>query len=131
MPHVSLLIAQRNAASLVAAQVPVVCRALQQLTGDYELLVVDDASSPEQLSPLTELLGEVPQMQLLRLDRPCGLSAALTAGIQAAQGNCLVNLPAGNPSAPALIEPLLDGLVRADLVVGRPIAQVRARPCIA
>ena len=102
------------------AQIPAVCRALHQLTSDYELLIVDDASSAEQLGPLTELLATVPQMQILRLDRPCGLSAALTAGINAAQGNCLVNLPAGNQSATSLIEPLLDGLVRTDLVVGRP-----------
>lgn len=120
MTRVSLLIAQRNAGSLVAGQVPAACRALHRLTGDYEVLVVDDASSPENFALLTDLLGTVPSLQLLRLDRPCGLSAALTAGIHAARGQCLINLPAGNEASTELIEPLLDALVRADLVVGRP-----------
>jgi glycosyltransferase involved in cell wall biosynthesis len=120
MTRVSLLIAQRNAGSLVTEQVPAACRALHRLTGDFEVLVVDDASSPEDFASLTDLLGTVPNLQLLRLDRPCGLSAALTAGMHAARGQFLINLPAGNPASAELIEPLLEALVRADLVVGRP-----------
>ena len=120
MTRVSLLIAQRNAASLVAGQVPAACRALHRLTASYEVIVVDDASIPDNFALLADALQSVPQLQLLRLDRPCGLSAALTAGMHAARGQYLVNLPAGSQDSLELIKPLLDGLVRADLVVGRP-----------
>jgi dolichol-phosphate mannosyltransferase len=120
MTRVSLLIAQRNAASLVAGQVPIACRALHRLTGDYEVIVVDDSSIPDNFALLASALESVPQLQLLRLDRPCGLSAALTAGIHAARGQYLVNLPAGDQASVQLLQPLLEDLVRADLVVGRP-----------
>jgi glycosyltransferase involved in cell wall biosynthesis len=93
---------------------------LQRLTNDYEVIVVDDASVPDNLSLLADSIASVAQVQLLRLDRTCGLSAALTVGIQAARGQYLVNLPAGKLASSDLIDPLLEGLVRADLVVGRP-----------
>ena len=63
MTHVSLLIAQRNTSHQVATQLATVRDVLQRLGGPFELLVIDDASSPQQLPPLTEQLAAIPQMQ--------------------------------------------------------------------
>jgi hypothetical protein len=62
-------------------------------------------------------------VRLLRLTPACGLSAALTAGVALATGDCVVTLPAGELCSPGLLASLLDELVRADLVVGRPARQ--------
>ena len=120
MALITALIPQRNAGSIVARQLPLVRRALEQLTPNYELIVVDDASEGDSIESLSALLDSEPRLRLIRCIPACGLSAALSTGLSAARGDYVVTLPAGDPHAATLIESLLDELVRADLVVGRP-----------
>ena len=123
MTQISILIPQRDAADAVAAQVLEVCDKLGHGASDFEVIVVDDASPPHSLSVLEDLGRSLPSLRLLRLSPACGLSAALTVGIAAAEGDHIVTLPAGDLHSPTLINPLLDELVRSDLVVGRPVRQ--------
>ena len=120
MAQVSVLIPQRNAGTVVASQLPDLCAVLEKIAPDYELIVIDDASRPSTLDPLEKSLAAVGRIRLLKFAPACGLSAALTAGLAAADGEYVVTLPAGDFCSPTLIALLLDELVRADLVVGRP-----------
>jgi dolichol-phosphate mannosyltransferase len=123
MARISVLIPQRNAGEVVAAQVAEICAALDYAAADYELIVIDDASRPDTLRPLEASVTGSQPMRLLRLSPACGLSAALSAGLATASGDVVVALPAGDHGSPSLIRALLDELVRADLVVGRPHIQ--------
>ncbi len=123
MAQLSVLIPQRDAGSAVAAQLPAVCGALAAMTADYEVIIIDDASECTSGSELSELVRAHSRVRLLRLAPACGLSAALSAGLAAATGERVVTLPAGEFCSPALLATLLDELVRADLVVGRPLRQ--------
>lgn len=123
MTRVSVLIPQREAAADVVAQLPEVCGALQGLTSDYEVIILDDASSPAAVVALEDLVGRCPRTRLLKLSPACGLSAALTVGLAHATGDYVVTLPAGDLRSTRLITALLDALVWADLVVGRPVRQ--------
>jgi glycosyltransferase involved in cell wall biosynthesis len=123
MAQISILILQRDASAAVAAQLPEVCSTLEDISSDYEVIVVDDASCPESLAVLEEVVRQHQRLRLVKLNPACGLSAALTVGLTTATGNCVVTLPAGELSSSRLIHLLLDGLVRADLVVGRPMRQ--------
>jgi glycosyltransferase involved in cell wall biosynthesis len=119
MARISVLIPQRNAGEVVAAQVAEICAALDDAASDYELIVIDDASRPDTLRPLEVSMTGSQPMRLLRLSPACGLSA----GLATASGDVVVALPAGDHGSPSLIRALLDELVRADLVVGRPHIQ--------
>jgi glycosyltransferase involved in cell wall biosynthesis len=123
MARISVLIPQRNAGEIVAAQVSEICAALGSAASDYELIVIDDASRPDTLRPLEESLTGQQHVRLLRFSPACGLSAALSAGLATASGDIIVALPAGDFCSPTLIGALLDELTRADLVVGRPHRQ--------
>jgi glycosyltransferase involved in cell wall biosynthesis len=98
-----------------------VCGALEEITLDYELIVIDDASPPGSLDQLQGLVHTQQRLRLMKLSPACGLSAALTVGLATVQGDFVVTLPAGDLDSATLIPLLLDELVRADLVVGRPV----------
>ncbi len=123
MAQISILIPQRDAGRAVAAQIPEVCVELEQTCLDYEVIVIDDASQTSTLAPLEDLLSSQRRLSVLKLAPACGLSAALTAGLARSSGDYVVTLPAGDACSGRLISPLLDELVRADFVVGRPLKQ--------
>lgn len=123
MIGISVLVPQRNAGALVAAQVPAICAALEPFTSDFELIVLDDASRAESRARLVECARHDQRIRLLHFTPACGLSAALSAGLAQARGDRIVTLPAGEGAVGAIIQLLLDELVRVDLVVGRPHRQ--------
>ena len=120
MARISVLIPQRNAGAAVISQIAKTREALAQIAGVHEVIVLDEASRPELVRQLAETLAGQPHVQLLQLSPACGLSAALSAGLNAATGDVIVALPAGEACGLDLLKTLLEELVRADLVVGRP-----------
>ena len=83
----------------------------------WELLAVDDGSTDgtgEMLKGLAETDGRV---RVLRLSRNFGHQAALTAGLDHAQGDVVVTMDADLQDPPELIPPMLDEWRRgADVV---------------
>ena len=73
-------------------RLPELAAALEPCGQPYEVIVVDDASQPSTFHLLDKLAKDFPALRLLRLDEPSGVGVALSAGIQAAQGNMLVTL---------------------------------------
>ncbi len=120
MAQISVLIPQRNAAAALASQLPEVCSTLSQISRDYEVIVIDDASETASRTVLEDLVGDLPCLRVIELEPACGLSAALTAGLAAATGQLVFSLPAGEALVEPLMESMLEALARSDLVVGRP-----------
>jgi glycosyltransferase involved in cell wall biosynthesis len=118
MIDVTVLIPQREATEDVARLLPRLKRVLAQRERPCEIICIDDGSGTPCLSAL-RLLCQTTSVRLLRLDRPAGLSAALTAGIAAAQGEVVVAIEASGQYEPEQIPWLLERLARADLVLGR------------
>ena len=120
MVQSSVLILQRNAPELVAGQLPRICEVLDRLQGQYEIIVLDDGSTSAALEALKHLLVRFERLRIVRLDRPAGISAALTAGIAAARGDLVIAIEAGDRYPERQIVGLISHLSRADLVFGRP-----------
>ena len=119
MIRYSVLIPQRDAGEQAARLVPRLDRLLASWGQPYELLVIDDASGGESWQHLEHLRPQHACLRLLRLDRPGGLSAALTAGMAAARGELVITLEASEQYLPEQIPWLVERLSRADLVFGR------------
>lgn len=87
--------------------------------GKYELIFVDDGSTDNSFSILTELHAQDQNVKVIQLRRNFGKSDALAAGFNQAKGKIVVTLDADlqdDPSEiPALINKLKDGF---DLVSG-------------
>ena len=122
MPLVSVLLAVHNDASHVEAAVESV---LRQTLGDFELVVVDDASTDETPA----LLGKYEQLVVLRNDEQLGLAASLNRGLDAAQGRYVARLDSDDVALPHRLE-LQVAHIRSDArlaVVGSAVVDVNER----
>ncbi len=79
---------------------------------------VDDGSGDGTRDELARLLARHPEVRALALTEHRGQSAALWAGLTAAQGRTIVTLDGDGQNDPADIPRLLAALESADLVIG-------------
>jgi dolichol-phosphate mannosyltransferase len=123
MIDASVLIPVRNASDAIAEQLPRLTSALDQLRKTFEIIVIDDDSSPAEVEKLATLLSKHPWLRVLRLDKSHGAATAISAGLVEARGRELLAMPAGAMYSTVEIARLFKGLSRADLVHARPQVQ--------
>jgi polyisoprenyl-phosphate glycosyltransferase len=97
----------------------------------FELILVDDGSSDATPTLLAELANDDDRVRVIRLSRNFGHQAALTAGLDHAQGNAIVMLDSDLQDPPELIREMLEHWRRGSDVVyavrrGRP-GETRAK----
>jgi len=117
----SLLIPQRDAPALLAAQLRELQPVLDGMKQPYEIICIDDGSRNASLTQLRKLQDLHPALRVVRLDEPCGLGVALSVGIEAARGEKLLAMAAGPQYHPSQVPRLLNHLKRADFVQGKRI----------
>jgi polyisoprenyl-phosphate glycosyltransferase len=74
--------------------VPAVLQVLRTLAAQVELIVVNDGSRDDTAAVATRLCQQHPELVLLDLSRNFGKEAAMTAGLEAAQGDAVVLMDA-------------------------------------
>ncbi|MGI2902608.1 glycosyltransferase [Tolypothrix sp. VBCCA 56010] len=85
---------------------------------DYELIVVDDDSPDRTWEVAQSLMGEYPQLRVMRRQQEKGLSSAVIRGWQAARGNVLGVIDGDLQHPPEVLTQLLRGIQQgADLAV--------------
>lgn len=114
----SVIIPAHNEAENLPELLEELTEAMPRLGKAYEILVVDDGSSDETASVLRKLQGEHGALRVLCLDRHCGQSSALEAGLRAARGEWLITLDADGQNPPHEIARLVDALPGWDAVCG-------------
>ncbi len=86
---------------------------------DYEIVFIDDGSSDNSFSVLSEILQNDPRMRIIRFRRNFGQTAALSAGFEHARGNIIIALDADGQNDPADIPKLIEKLEEGyDIVSG-------------
>jgi glycosyltransferase involved in cell wall biosynthesis len=85
-------------------------QALKSLKRSAEIVYVDDGSTDGSLKILRELAQQDPRVRVVALRRNYGQTAAMAAGIDAAQGEVLIPMDADLQNDPADITRLLDKL---------------------
>jgi polyisoprenyl-phosphate glycosyltransferase len=89
-PSISCVIPAYNEARSLGALVPVILTSLQTLSARVEVIVVDDGSRDDTSAVMHDLCAHYPQVNYLKLSRNFGKEPALTAGIDAAQGDVVI-----------------------------------------
>ncbi len=106
--RVSVVVPTWNGLSLLQAHLPTLLRA--EGIEDAQLIVVDDGSTDGTAQWLRE---NVPQAEVIRLERNGGFARACNAGIAAATGDALLLLNNDVEVAPDFLPPLLRALASA------------------
>jgi glycosyltransferase involved in cell wall biosynthesis len=74
---------------------------------DFEIICIDDGSKDETLSRLIDSSKKDSRIIVLELSRNFGKEAAMSAGIDAATGNCVIPIDADLQDPPSLIAMML------------------------
>lgn len=93
--------------------------AVNAITTDFEVVIVDDGSTDSSWNIIRDLSLEFPQVRGIQLSRNFGQHPAILAGLDEVQGDFVVlmdsDLDDDPKLIPSLIQPILDG--RADIVL--------------
>lgn len=91
-------------------------------TVNFEVICVDDGSKDQSLDLLVKLTAKDKRFRVLELSRNFGKEAALTAGLDAAQGDAVIPIDADLQDPPALINKLItEWLLGYEVVLARRI----------
>ena len=106
-PSISCVMPAYNEAGNLGVVVPHVIKALNNLSKNIEIIVVNDGSRDATAKILADLSTTFPQIVALNLSRNFGKEAALTAGLEATQGDVVVILDADGQHPVDLIPEML------------------------
>lgn len=82
----SIIVPVRNAERELPNQLARLLEVAADLTGWFEIVVVDDASTDQTVDVIRGLVSQYPQIRLIRHREPRGTEAAVRTGLQWAQG---------------------------------------------
>ena len=116
-PSISCVMPAYNEAGNLGVVVPHVIKALNNLSKNIEIIVVNDGSRDATAKILADLCTTFPQIVALNLSRNFGKEAALTAGLEATQGDVVVILDADGQHPVDLIPDMLQKWVHGSDVV--------------
>jgi len=127
MTEISIVIPARNEASNIAALIEGIEAALTPV-GDFEIIVVDDASDDGMADVLAARRAVSPRLRVLRHNRAGGQSAGVHSGVRAARGAIIATLDGDgqNPpeELPKLLAPLLaPGSEAIGIVAGQRVGR--------
>jgi dolichol-phosphate mannosyltransferase len=127
MTQISVVIPARNEAENIITLVEDIDRALTAL-GDFEIIVVDDASTDSSVADLRKRAQSMPHLRVLTHNRAGGQSAAVHSGVLAARSPviCTLDGDGQNPAEelPHLLAPILGDVTgRIGLVAGQRVAR--------
>lgn len=114
----SVVVVQRNGATQLAADLAAVVAAVAPLVGDYEVVVVDNASRDDSVAVLKALTAEsaLPNLQIFALANEVDADTAIWVGLENALGDFVAVFDLGQDD-PAVLAPMLDRAVHgADVV---------------
>src|ERR1700741_1666540 len=106
-PRLSCVIPCRNEAANLELLLPQLQALFARLVSAWEIILVDDGSTDATALRLAAWT-RMPGVRALQLSRNFGKEAALTAGLQAAQGDVVVMMDADLQHPPALIETFVE-----------------------
>lgn len=106
-PTVSCVMPAFNEARNLGVVVPQTLAALQQLSPQVELIVVDDGSQDDTASVMQDLCAAHGHVMYMRLSRNFGKESALTAGLDATRGEVVILMDADGQHPTSLLPEML------------------------
>lgn len=105
--EVSVVVPAFNEAENLRTIVSALERILRQCASSFEILIVDDGSRDQTEAILSELSATFNFVRGITLSRNFGKEAAMGAGLQSAEGDCIIFIDADLQHPPELISEML------------------------
>ncbi len=106
VPHISVIIPVYKAVNSLLELIDRLTRALQQITPEYEIILVEDGSPDQTWEKVLEVHSKYPRIKALKLSRNFGQHSALTAAADHAQGEWVVIMDCDLQDQPEEIQKL-------------------------
>ncbi|MBL8092177.1 MAG: glycosyltransferase family 2 protein [Anaerolineales bacterium] len=84
-----------------------ICAVIDSLPHDFRFIYVDDGSNDGTVNTLRNILVNDPRLTLLQLSRNFGHQAALTAGMDASQGDVMISMDGDGQHPPQMIPQMI------------------------
>lgn len=126
-PEIAVVVPVHNEQENLDSLIGEIRTALEGVTGNFEIIYVDDGSTDDTLTKLVHLQKDCPQLRVLQHLNCCGQSAAVITGVEAARAGIIATLDGDGQNDPADIPALLETLQAAsepDLLL---VAGLRAK----
>jgi polyisoprenyl-phosphate glycosyltransferase len=107
-PLVTVIIPFLNEADVLNVCQQRVCDALSQLHQYCEILYIDDGSQDDSWALVNQFTHPLHQIRCLRLSRNFGKEAAMSAGLKASTGRCVILLDADLQDPPEYIPAMVE-----------------------
>lgn len=107
MPTLSIVVPMYNEQDSLEAFFKRTQRALQTVTGSYEIVCVNDGSRDLTLAKLRTLSAQDPRIKVVALSRNFGKEIALSAGLDHATGDAVIPMDADLQDPPEVIPLML------------------------
>jgi len=106
-PHISIVVPAYNESENIDTFYDAVRTVLDRLVSRWEIVAVDDGSSDDTFDRLRALHDRDQRVRAIRLSRNFGKEAALTAGLDHAEGDVIVPIDIDLQDPPELIEEMV------------------------
>ncbi len=114
-PKLSVIIPVHNEEEMIPLTVETLKSVLKKMKISYEIILVDDGSIDTSWKQLTQLASEDPAIHGIRLSRCFGKEAALSAGLEEAQGKYIVVMDGDLQHPPSLIPEMMNIIEHNDV----------------
>jgi len=126
-PKVDLVIPVFNEAGVIEKFYEQISTVLAELSATIHIFFVDDGSTDGTAVALRAIMASDPRVTVLTLSRNFGHQAALTAGLDASQGDFVISLDGDGQHPPEMIPQMLELLQQGyDIVQGQRAEDTRA-----
>jgi polyisoprenyl-phosphate glycosyltransferase len=128
-PNLSVVVPVFNERAVLSELWHRLSTSLAEISGDYEIVFVDDGSTDGSKEFLDELVAQDPRVSAVLLSRNFGMEIAMTAGLDHAVGDNVALMHADLQDPPELLPAMLRLLdeERADVVFTRRIGSDESR----
>ncbi|HNH27268.1 MAG TPA: glycosyltransferase [Anaerolineales bacterium] len=125
--QIDLVIPVYNEAEAIRQTYADIRKVVDALPYDFRFIYVDDGSSDGTADTLRGISTDDPRVTLLQLSRNFGHQAALTAGMDASQGDVMISMDGDGQHPPALIPKMVSLIEQGyDVVQGQRLEEERA-----
>lgn len=111
---ISVVIPLYNEGGLVNRLIEEVCMHMNAIGESFEIWCIDDGSDDDTLDKLLQLRKTNPELKVISLSRNFGLQAAITAGLDRADGNYVVIMDGDLQDPPQLISELYSKIINTN-----------------